>query len=109
LIWKQRTLSFKYGILTLTNSTFLTADMILLCTKTLYPIHGSHSPFQTKRVFPCWYGATALPPNLTNIWILPSTVIRGPGLCTLSTLKVLGLWTKVLKYIHYIFWRSISM
>jgi hypothetical protein len=34
MIWHQRPLSIMYDILSLTNSTLLTADMILLCTKT---------------------------------------------------------------------------
>jgi hypothetical protein len=37
-----------YDILLLTNFTLLTADMILLCTKNLYVIHDSHSPFHRK-------------------------------------------------------------
>jgi hypothetical protein len=45
----------------ISNSTLLTADTNLLCTKTLYPIYGSHSPFHTKCVFPCWCGATVPP------------------------------------------------
>jgi hypothetical protein len=32
MIWHQRPLSIKYDIISLTNSTLLTADMILLCT-----------------------------------------------------------------------------
>jgi hypothetical protein len=63
----------------ITDSTLLTADMILLCTKILYPIHSSHSPFNRKmyvillvrchcpRIWP-----PALPLNLTHIWIVPS-------------------------------------
>jgi hypothetical protein len=49
LIWHQRLLSIMYDIVSLTNSTFLTADMILLCRKkNLYLIHDSHSPFRRK-------------------------------------------------------------
>jgi hypothetical protein len=33
MIWHQRPLSIMYDILSLTNSTLLTADKILLCTK----------------------------------------------------------------------------
>jgi hypothetical protein len=63
---KPATLSIMYDILSLTNSTLLTADMILLYKKTLYPIHGSHSLFHTKCVFSCWCGATALPSDLLH-------------------------------------------
>jgi hypothetical protein len=39
----QSPLSIMYDILSLPNSTLLTADMILLCAKThLYLIHDSH-------------------------------------------------------------------
>jgi hypothetical protein len=67
-----------YDILSLTNSTLLTADMILLCTKTLYPNHCSHSPCHRKMCIllliwchcpPIW--PPALPLNLTFIWIFP--------------------------------------
>jgi hypothetical protein len=38
-----------YDTLSLTNWTLLTADMILLCTKTLCPIHGLPlSPYHRK-------------------------------------------------------------
>jgi hypothetical protein len=37
-----------HTILSLTNSTLLTADMILLCTKNLYLIRESHSAFGRK-------------------------------------------------------------
>jgi hypothetical protein len=50
--------------MTFTNSTLLTADMILLCTKTLYPIHGSHSPFN-QNVYSL-AGAVPLPSHLTS-------------------------------------------
>jgi hypothetical protein len=42
------TLSIMYDILSLTNSTLLTVDMILLCTKNVYLIHGSHFTFHRK-------------------------------------------------------------
>jgi hypothetical protein len=53
--------------------------MILLCTKNLYPVHGSHSPFDRKMCIlllmrchcpPIWPHAPTL--NLTYIWIVPS-------------------------------------
>jgi hypothetical protein len=46
--------------------------------KTLYPIHGSHSPFRRKMCIPllvrchCPPIWPALPLNLTCIWIVPS-------------------------------------
>jgi hypothetical protein len=48
MIWHQRPLISMYDILSLTNSTLLTADMILLCTRNLYLIHDSYSPFRRK-------------------------------------------------------------
>jgi hypothetical protein len=71
------------GILSLTNSTLLIADMILLCTKNLYPIHGSHSPFHRKMCIlllvrchcpPIW---PTLPLNVTYIWIISSKLSLG--------------------------------
>jgi hypothetical protein len=44
----QRVLSMMYDILSLTNATLLTADMMFLCKENLYPAHDSHSPFHTK-------------------------------------------------------------
>jgi hypothetical protein len=44
----QRPLSIIHDILPLVNSTLLTADMILSCTKNLYLLHGSHSLFHRK-------------------------------------------------------------
>jgi uncharacterized protein (UPF0248 family) len=37
-----------YDIVSLTNSTHLTADMIPLCTKNLYLIHDSYFPYHRK-------------------------------------------------------------
>jgi hypothetical protein len=67
-----------YDILSLTISTLLTADMIILCTKSLYIIHDSHSPFRRKMCTlpqvrchrpPIW--PPTLPLNLTYIWLVP--------------------------------------
>jgi hypothetical protein len=86
MIWHQRTLSVMYDILSLTNSTVLTADMILLCTKRLYLIHDSHFPFRRKMYIlllvrchrlPIW--PPAFPLNVTHILIvilIPSLVNR---------------------------------
>jgi hypothetical protein len=84
MIWNQYTLIIMYGILSLTDSTLLTADMILLCTKILYPIHSSHSPFNRKMYIillvwchcPCIW-TPALPLNLTYIWTVPSKLSLG--------------------------------
>jgi hypothetical protein len=74
-----------YEILSLTNSTLLTADMILLSIKSLYPMHGSHSPFHRKRCSPV--GSVPPPSHLTsytpsklNLYLDISfrTVIREP-------------------------------
>jgi hypothetical protein len=49
VISHQRPLSNMYDILSLTNSTLLTVDTILLCKKKiLYLIHDSHSTFHRK-------------------------------------------------------------
>jgi hypothetical protein len=82
MTWKQKPLSIMYDIVSLTNSSFLTAEMILLCTKTQYPIHGSYFPFHTKCVLSYWCGATALPPKLTYIWIVPPKLSLGSLPCT---------------------------
>jgi hypothetical protein len=74
MIWHQRPLSIMYDILSLTNWTLLTADMILLCSKNLYLIHDSHFLFHRKMCTlsqvrchrpPIWL--PALPSNLTYI------------------------------------------
>jgi hypothetical protein len=70
-----------YGILSLANSTLLTADTILLRKKkTLCLIHDSHYPFVEKYVFCCSFGATALPLTVTYIWIVPSKLLPTPKL-----------------------------
>jgi hypothetical protein len=55
----------------------------LMYKKTLYPIHGSHSPFHRKMCIllvqchcpPIW--PPTLPLNLTHIWIVPSKLPLG--------------------------------
>jgi hypothetical protein len=91
----QRPLSIMDDILSLTNSTLLTADMILLCTKTLYPVHGSHSPFHTKCVFPTGEVPlspypTSCTPTISNLYRDSSleTVIREPALYKLLMCQV---------------------
>jgi hypothetical protein len=75
----RRLFSIMYDILSLTNSTLLSADMILLCTKNLYPIHDSHSSFRKKMFIHLQVlchrpsiSPPALPLNLTYILIVPS-------------------------------------
>jgi hypothetical protein len=52
MISHQRRQKIIYDILSLTNSTLLTADMILLCTqRCLYLIHEFHSPLHRKIYF----------------------------------------------------------
>jgi hypothetical protein len=88
-------LSIMYDILSLTNSTFLTSAMLLLCTNNLYLIHGSYSPFHIKLCIllqvlchhpPIWL--PALPLNLTYICMVPSTVIRDHTLYILLTFHI---------------------
>jgi hypothetical protein len=56
--------SVMYSILLLTNSTHLTADIILSCTKEPVLIHDSHSPFALKDEYsPA--GSVPLPSYLT--------------------------------------------
>jgi hypothetical protein len=60
----QLTPSVMYGILLLTNSIHLTADIVLSCTKEPVLIHDSHSPFALKDVYsPA--GSVPLPSNPT--------------------------------------------
>jgi hypothetical protein len=83
-----------YDILSLTNSTLLTADMILLCTKTLYPIHGSHSPAGTV---PLPSHLISCTPTKSNLYLDSSleTVIRVPTLYKLLTFHQLCILTVV--------------
>jgi hypothetical protein len=83
-ICHQQLLSFMHDILSLTNSTLLTADMILLWTKNLYLIHNSCSPFHRKMCIlpqiwchrpPIW--PHALPLNLIYISTVPSKLTLG--------------------------------
>jgi hypothetical protein len=74
----------------LTNSTLLSADMILLCAKkNLYLMHDSHSLFSRKMCIipqvrchrpPIW--PPALPLNLRYIWTVPSKLSLGSPLYT---------------------------
>jgi hypothetical protein len=70
----SKPLSITYNILSLTYSVLLTSDMIILCTKNLYLIHDSHSPFHIcliVRCHPCPIWPPVPPINLTYIFILP--------------------------------------
>jgi hypothetical protein len=104
----QPPLSIMYDILSLTNSTLLTADMILLCTKkNLYPIHGSHSPFHRKMCIPllvwCHFPPIwppALPLNLTYIWIVPSKLSLGSPPYTNSLCSMLNLMSIFLRLVR---------
>jgi hypothetical protein len=63
--WHQRPVSIMYGILSLTNSTLLTADMILLCTKKPVPNSWFSFPFPYKNVYsPA--GSVPTPSHLTS-------------------------------------------
>jgi hypothetical protein len=85
MIWHQGPHTIMYDILPLTNSTVLTADVILLCTKKdLYPIHDSYSHFHRKMCIlpqvrcycrPIW--SPALLPNLIYVWLVPSKLSPG--------------------------------
>jgi hypothetical protein len=76
---KPATSSIMYDVLPLINSTLLTADMILSCTKTLYPIHGSHSSFRRKMYIPL---LTFLC-NVRRLLVRASVVPSSPILVTL--------------------------
>jgi hypothetical protein len=93
--WTFRTisLSIMYDILSLTNSTLLTADKIILCTKkNMYLVHDSHSPFYRKMCFLPQIRCHCPPifPTLTNLYLPSSleTVIREPALYKLLTFHV---------------------
>jgi hypothetical protein len=83
-----------YHVLSLANSTLLTADMILLCTeKNLYLVHDSHSPFHRRMCIlpqvrchcpPIW----PLPLNLTYLASSLETVFSEPSLYKLLTFHV---------------------
>jgi hypothetical protein len=70
MIWNNIPLSI---ILALTNSTLLTGDLVLSCTKDLYLIHDSHSPLCrricTLLLVQCHHSPIwpALPLNVTYI------------------------------------------
>jgi hypothetical protein len=76
-----------YNILSLTNSTLSTADMVLLWTRMIYLIDDCHSPFRRKICIllqvrchrpPVW--PPALPVNLTYILtvLLPLSLVNLP-------------------------------
>jgi hypothetical protein len=91
-----------YDILSLTNSTLLTADMILLWTKILYLIHDSHSPFCRKMcvLLLVWshrppVRPPARPQNLTYIlivFLVLSLVNHVRWVPVTPTWHILGLW-----------------
>jgi hypothetical protein len=82
-----------YDILSLTYSTLLAADMILFCTKNMYLIYYSHSPFHTKNVYsyscsmPPLSRLTSCTPIKSNLYLDSSveTVIRERALYKLLT------------------------
>jgi hypothetical protein len=53
MLWHKRPLSIMHDILSPTNLTFLTNDMILLWMINLFLIHDSHSIYVEKYVFCC--------------------------------------------------------
>jgi hypothetical protein len=90
---EQCPLSFMYDILSLTNSTLLTADMIPLCTTKPVPNSGFHSPFHRKMCA----GSVLLHSHLTsctptkcNLYLDSSlkTVTREPALSKLLRFHV---------------------
>jgi hypothetical protein len=117
MIWHQRPLSIMYDILSLTNSTLLTADTILLCTKNLYLFHDSHSLFHRKMCIlpqvrchrpPIW---PALPLELTYVASSPETVIREPTLYKLLTFLVpnlISIFRSLGRWLHSQYIRSYS-
>jgi hypothetical protein len=88
-----------YGILSLTNSTLLPADMILLCTKNLYPAHDFHSLSIKKNVYspaglvPAPSHLTSCTPTKSKFYLDISfgTVIREPALYRLLRVHNLNL------------------
>jgi hypothetical protein len=67
MTWHQQPLSIIYGILSLTNSTLLTSNMILLCTKKPSTQLMIHIPLSVEEcVFSCSFHATALPSDLLH-------------------------------------------
>jgi hypothetical protein len=66
IIWGQRPLSITYDIISLTNSTPLTADTSLLCTKTCTQVMVLIPLSIEKCVFSCLCDATALPSDLLH-------------------------------------------
>jgi hypothetical protein len=96
MISHQRPLSIMYGILSLMNSTLLTADMILLCTIKLYLIDRSHYPFHRKmyirllvrcNLCPIWTSYILTKSNL-YFHISFATVMSEPALYSLLTFRV---------------------
>jgi hypothetical protein len=63
MILHQRPLKRTYDTLSLTNSTPLTADTVLWCTKFLFPIDDFSFLFHTKNHISCSYRAPFAPPN----------------------------------------------
>jgi hypothetical protein len=100
MISQQRPLSIAYYILSLTNSALLTANIDLFCTKNLYLIHVSHSPFHRKmyihllvqcHLCPIW--PPVLPLNLTYILIFSfATVMSEPALHATSYIPFSLAW-----------------
>jgi hypothetical protein len=97
-----------YDILSLTNSTLLTADMILYVQKTLYPIHGSHCPFHRKMCIPLLVRCHC-PPTKSNLYLNSSleTVIREPTLYKLLMFHVPNL-VSIFLHICYILYNTFS-
>jgi hypothetical protein len=74
----QRPLIIVYKILSLTNSTLLTGDMVLLCMKTLYLIHNSESSLCRKMYIHLLVGS----PTKSNLYVDISfaTVMTEPAI-----------------------------
>jgi hypothetical protein len=65
IIWYQRLLRIMYDILSLTNSTFLIADITLLCIKKPVPNSWFSFPTPQKNVYSL-VGSVPLPSHLTS-------------------------------------------
>jgi hypothetical protein len=88
MIWHQRPLSIMYDILSLTDLTLLTADIILLCTpKKLHLSHDSHSPFRRK-MYILIQVRCHRPPTKSDIWLVPSKLSLGSLLYTNSIIRI---------------------
>jgi hypothetical protein len=84
-VYRQCNVYYKMQAFLLVNLVMI----FLLCTRNLYLIHNSYSPFHRKMCidlfgrFRLWPMCPVLPLNLTHIWVFLSKLIREPALHTL--------------------------